>query len=94
MLQSSIVLACLLSCVGAQTPTMAPSMSPSLCDKYVTALTGTNNKANQEIVLRLVVNTAVAGNIDFTSPFDKSSMQLPKLTSMQMLLLEELARQP
>jgi hypothetical protein len=72
MLQSSIVLDCLLSCVGAQTPTMAPNMAPSLCDKYVTALTGASNidmvafKTAQETVLRLLVNTAFAGNVDFT----------------------------
>jgi hypothetical protein len=78
MMQSTIVLACLLTCVGAQTATMAPSMAPpSLCDKYVNALTGASNmdmvafKTAQETVLRLLVNTAVAGNMDFTSPFDK-----------------------
>lgn len=36
--------------------------SESICDYYTTALLGHNTAANQQMVLTLVVNTAVIGN--------------------------------
>jgi hypothetical protein len=48
-----------LSSVVSTTP-------PSLCDKYTKALLTDNTAANQQLVLTLLVNTAVAGNVDFS----------------------------
>jgi len=63
MLKISVLVACLLSFTNA-------SMHlTSICDRYTTILrkdAGGNTKANQELVLQLLVNTAVAGNLDFT----------------------------
>jgi hypothetical protein len=58
----------------AMMPTMMPTMAPSaatdsLCDKYTSAIFGAaaNTQANQESLLTLLVNTAVAGYVDIST---------------------------
>jgi hypothetical protein len=48
------------------------SVSSQICDKYTSSNFGVagNNRANQEIVITLLVNTALAGNVDF--PWNKA----------------------
>jgi hypothetical protein len=59
MFISAVLILASLSSVVSDTP-------PSLCDKYTKALLTDNTAANQQLVLTLLVNTAVAGNVDFS----------------------------
>ena len=45
---------------------VAANPAPSICTRYTKALLGKNSAANQQLLLTLVVNTAVIGN--YTQP--------------------------
>ena len=61
---------------------VAASPAPSLCDKYTTALLKKDTAANQQLLLTLVVNTAVIGN--YTQP---NGMAIDGLSNVRHLLI-------
>jgi hypothetical protein len=68
MFISAVLILASLSSAVAETPQsdLVPQAPQSLCDKYTKALLTDNTAANQQLVLTLLVNTAVAGNVDFS----------------------------